>query len=553
MKAPLAAAAALLPVLALAGAELRLRAARGAPPEEPITRNYRYSHLDIHEPYFKREGLGGGKARYDVARPESQAKAFEDPKPQGGRRVFIVGGSVVLPFAHAGGELFKALFARALPGAPLQLVSCGMGGYDSWRDSLVAEEIVRYSPDLVVVLSGNNEYYAEFVPFPRLALMTRALRRLWLFRLLQERLASKPKEGAPWDPDRRLARARRFEANLRAMVRAAKSRKVPIVLCTLPANLRDSAPTGGPIRLPLEDHDFFLAWAKYDAGAYAAAEKAFSSFSAKQPAEAFAHFYRAKSLDRLGRRAQAAEEYRLAADANDPGERTSPARNAIIRRVAKEEGALLADLERAFSAAAPAGVPGREMFRDPCHFRVPFYALASSVILEAWTGKTVSPDGVSAPGADPSVERAEIVYSAIAKSFTAPQNALWDEAVNMFQVSLETDPKLVESVVWSDARLAEVFDKPWFAEFKTADLGPLRHQVMIHLAEAYRRMGRPQAALRCYDAAERSKPGGYQAALGRAVTLARLGRKAESRAALERLKRDWPDRKGPVYWAEALE
>lgn len=550
MKKALAAAALL--VVAAAAAELRLRAVRGEPPDEPITRNYRYSQLEIHEPYFKRLRLGGGRARYEVMRPESQAKPFEDPKPVGGRRVFFVGGSVVLPFAHAGGELFKALFSRALPGASLQLVSCGMGGYDSWRDSLVAKEVVRYSPDLVVVLSGNNEYYAETVPYPRLARLALALRRLWLFRELQQRVQLQPKEGAPWDPDRRLARANRFEANLRAMVRAAKSRNVPIILCTLPANLRDSAPTGGPIRLPLEDHDFFVAWAKYDGGDCGAAERAFAAFSAKAPGEAFGHFYRAKALDRLGRREEAAAEYRLAADANDPGERTSPARNAIIRRVAKEEGAILADLERAFSAAAPAGVPGREMFRDPCHFRLPYYALASSVILEAWTGKRIPPAGVSAPGLDPKVERSEIVYSAIAKSFIAPKDALWDEAVNMFQVALETDPVLVESVVWSDARLAEVFDKPWFADFKTADIGPLRHQVMIHLAEAYRRMNRNGEALRCYEAAERSEPGRYQAALGRAVALARLGRKSEARAALERAARVWPDAKGPVYWLEAL-
>lgn len=499
--------------------------------------NFRAIQIDARSPFFRRVALGGGRARWVPARPGSEARAFEDPKPAGTRRVFVIGGSVARPFARRGGELFAKLFAGAVPGEKLELVSCGMTAYDSGRDELVLQDAVRREPDLIVVLSGNNEYGHDLLPYPRLALLGLA------------------KAAPVRDPRERAAR---FEANLRKMVRTAKGAGVPIVLCTLPANLRDSAPSrGGPVSLPLEDRGFFDAWKAWERGDGARAEKLFADYSRSHPGEPFSRFYRAKALERLGRRSEAAAAYRAAADLTEPGERTPPARNALIRRVAAEEGAALADLEREFEAASPGGVPGREMFRDPCHFHEGFYALASAAVLEAagWGRPLAAARRQAAalarrgPPEDAFWQAAE---TALSKALLAPKDALWDEGVNGLSVVVESAPQVAARLLDADGALAHARESPWLGDLRGLDPREGRRAIMVHLGAAYRRAGRLEDALRAFERAEAERPGGYQAELGRAQTLARLGRTPQAREAFEALAREHPEKREPGYWLESL-
>jgi len=561
-----AAAACAAALLLLASSELLMRVAKGAPPAEPPSRNFRYSHLDIHEPFFRAVPAAGGKTRREARRPESNAQAFEDPKPPEARRVFIVGGSVALPYGDYAAPELAALSRRALPGKKIEIVSCAMAGYDSRRDLLVLREVLGYQPDLVAIFSGNNEYFTESHAYPKLILLAGRLRRFWLFRALQERLGARSGPAA-LSPEARLAR---FEENLRAMVREARKGGVPVALCALPANLRSSAPTTGPIFLPLEDRAFFLAWTAWEDGRFAEAALRFKRFSTGDPREAFSHFYRGKALERLDRGAEAAAEYRLAADANDPGERMPPARNDALRRVASEEGAILVDLEAEFASRSPLGVPGREMFRDPCHFYARYYSLVNAVLLQAiYRHDAAKGEAVLAPASEwrtralDDAERApglrgtrspsrwdlsEIVYSAVAKSFLGPRDALWDEAVNMFMIAAEHDQKILDELTGGDEALRKIFDRPWFSDQKSAPPARLRYQTLIHLGAAYRRLGKLGRALDCFERALAEEPLGYQAALGRAITLERLGRRREARLAMEEVRARRPGLREPGYW-----
>lgn len=505
-------------------------------------------------------------------RPESKAKAFEDPKPERTKRVFVVGGSVAQPFSGDGGALFADLFSRLLPGYSLELIGCGMTAYDSARDWLVLREVIDRSPDLIVVLSGNNEYNnAGDPPAPSVLIALRAMRQSRLFRSLQDRLAPRI---PPASARGRELRAARFEENLRRMARLARRRGVPLALCTLPANLHDSAPSVGSVVLPLDMRGFFPAWAAYEFGDYKLAERRFRLFANAVRDEPFSHYYRAKALERLGRLEEAAFEYRKAADANDPGERTSPARNAIIRRVAKEEGAILADLELEFARASPHGVPGRAMFRDSCHFRGAQYSRVSGAILDAvyrhdaaggtpalaapgeWNQTALGDlPRLSAPRPNPEDDqRSEILQllGAVGKATLTRQNGVWEEAVNIFEYGLDHNPALVRSFAASNEGLERLFEQPYFREMRPANLDSARPRLLVQLAEAYRRKGRLEEALPLYDAALAADPTLYPALVGRAVSLARLGRRSDARAAFLRLRKAYPDLREPRFWLAYL-
>jgi hypothetical protein len=262
----------------------------------------RYLCEDVRLPFFSAAPQPDGAASCRPVRPNAITVPFRDPKPAGVFRLFVVGESAAsILYGGPGGDAFERE-GRALlhPGERLEHVNAGMGAYDSSRIVSVAREALEHSPDALVVLSGHNE--------GRAILCGRA-----------ERLAARLREGllrlrALVDDEtalRRARRLRRHEDSLRAMIRAARARRVPVVLCTLPLDAR----------LP-----------------------------------------------------PSPEELESAAEP----ERASASTNALIARVAREEGACLADLHAAFAAS-----PCAAAFADGVHWFPRCNPLAAHVVLSA--------------------------------------------------------------------------------------------------------------------------------------------------------------------------
>ncbi len=343
-------AIALALVLPPAGAEFALRLRRGPPPDESAwVDSTRYSQHDVHLPFFRRDG-----ASWVAARPRSTAAPFAAAKPAGTKRIFLAGESVAQRFTTA------ALAAVFPP--PVEVVNAGMGAYDSARVAGVLRDVLEREPDLVVVLAGNNDAPTSPVWYPAWRLNLE-LRRLWLWRRAQDRL--RPRRPPVVD---REALAKTFAENLRSMARAARAKNVALVFCTLPVNERDWPPTG---ELPLYSKDFALGWTALQEGRAADAASHFRRFTESTPHDPMGHYWLAKAT---GDRA----EYAAALEWNWP-DRCTPRRNDIIRRVAREEGARLADLDAYLRALSPGGAPGWEYFLDGVHWLpeldVPFAAL----------------------------------------------------------------------------------------------------------------------------------------------------------------------------------
>ncbi len=537
----------------LAAAEFGLRVLRGAPPAAPLPQGFAYNYADTLKPFFKPAGRApGGAEIYKTNLSGATPQSFLMPKPKGTYRIFIVGGSVAVRFNNA------PRFAETLKKLPFKkrrakLITCGMPGYDSGQTLGVLRQVFRYQPDLVIDMDGNNEYgRTEMTPLQiRLYLADRAMSRLWLYRGLKALLGVRPglrgrKVGvASLEPN--------FEANLRRIVNLCRAHGVRLVLCTLPANVRGVPPlTGHP---PWGDTGYFAAARAFENRRYRQAAALFQRYLRAHPRGAYAHFFLAKSLERLGEKSQAAREYRLADDWDLKSERTPPRRNADIRRIARQESAPLADLEKLFDGwARLPGAPGGGLFRDNCHW----WLDEDPTVLQAMLWAAFPGDAALRPPArrpdwwrPERVTAQEQLLAAAGNAAPHPDQGPPDEAVvAMMRPAYAAGPRIFLRTLFDPAPVLARPLWPWAPGFGQVLLKAWP-RVLLDAGEMLRREGQNTLALECARRSLASDPGNPAARLLEAQALEGLGQKVRARAAFERLLKDYPGRRDFRNWAAA--
>ncbi|MBI5210639.1 MAG: tetratricopeptide repeat protein, partial [Elusimicrobia bacterium] len=497
--------------------------------------------------------------------PVGRAQAFPREKAPGAFRAFVVGGSVAQAYDEQRGvrpALSDAL-AGLFVGRKVEVVNLGRAGYDSERDVLAVEEVLSYSPDLVVVMDGVNEAY------PSLPARWRVRVARWLrgWPLLggawQDRVVADSLERTPKDAE---AQGLRFESNVRRMARLARERGVPIALCALPINIRDMPPRG---ELPLRHPAFLRAWVAWEQGDGRRAEGLFEEAVRERPEDLMGHYFLGRCLDRRGGFDAARDRYRRV-DAQTKRVRYF---NAISRRVAREEGALLADLEEAFAAVSPQGLPGRNLFEDDLHwhrFVDPLVTLtiARSLVAPGVPGADPGWVRAQAPAIERSVRRTRVTRD---QAWFVFRHRMWspiywretqgfsERVIALLETIREADPGLLGRLdgfkgwlrgqlrdnVW-DRDAAKTFESWW----------PL---LLGHAGELFRRAGEHDLAQRYFSAAlEGAVEAGEAGAatlrrvrLGLALSLLQSGREDEGRRELSRLGDDGRAREVWSAYAQA--
>ena len=233
----------------------------------------------------------------------------------------------------------------------VEIVNAGGLSYGSQRLAIVAHELLEYSPSVLYIYMGHN----EFEEIEQLHIVgtwkARAYRVLsvsaafraastWLLARQvaslekdhRERiLAGRPDYGRAWHHEFTLAdvhdRMRSFEANLRWIIGEYRARGIPVVISTVPSNLvkpyllTSQATQYEPVRA-------LLAAEKWGEG-------------------------RALGLETLRQMAGRHQ--------------SSPLENEISRKLARELSLPLVDVEAAVTAAEPHHVPGETLFADHAH------------------------------------------------------------------------------------------------------------------------------------------------------------------------------------------
>lgn len=344
----------------------------------------------------------------DAQQPEAVQDRFPVRRRAGVLRVFVVGESFVKGNHHAppqAGQLGYGalpdwigwLLEARWPDGRFEVVNAGASGANSFRLVEIVEEIAQVQPDLVVLGLGNNEGYAPATRF------SAELQDWALYRVVKKSvLPETPKAERPAYTLQSLRPAeveRSFRANTRTMVATLRAAGAEVVLATLPINLSglarrvDLAELG---RLAAEPR-CAPALPLFDAGACGPALEAAQGC----PEQFLLSFKAATCLDRAGDSAGARALYEAALQL-DPRGRTRPSQNQALREIAASDGAILADVEQAFIAAHPRGLPGDRHFIDDVHLDCMGYLRPARVIVEAVARAGVLDARLGPAGPDPS-------------------------------------------------------------------------------------------------------------------------------------------------------
>lgn len=318
-------------------------------------------------------------------------------------RVFILGASFAMgtPYTvmshgeeRPGGiaTFLRAELERRYGPDGYEVINAAAGAQTSHRVRRIAEEVLQFEPDLLVVATCNNEGP------PKPGYVREQLHKLGAYRLLTQLAAPTvdPEERPTFTPqllDPEQVRSE-FEENVSAILDAAAAANVPVALATLPLNLRYGG-EGAP--LPPEDaagrhpeHTCVAAGREaHVRGDHQGALELLAACGADVPDAAR---WTGLSLAALGRVDEARTALQLSIELL-PRNRCRPSLNATTRTLAERSGVHLVDLEPVAERVSPQGLPGPELFVDYCHLNWRGYALMAQELLRVLEGDALIPTG----------------------------------------------------------------------------------------------------------------------------------------------------------------
>ena len=352
---------------------------------------------------------------------------FPAEKPQNAYRVFVLGGSAAMGTpdpAFAFGRTLQAMLQDRYPDTQFEVINAAMTAINSHVAVPIARDCARHQPDLFIVYMGNNEVVGPFgsgTAFqgfsPNLTVIRASVylkstkigqligniaggddvRKTWRgMEMFEDHVAA--------DDPRMKKVYSHFRANLADICDVAQASGAPTVVCTVPSNLKDTAPFAAVHRGDLDESESATWQGFYESG-IALAE-------AGKHAEAVATFLEAAAIDdrhadlhfRLGHGFLAIEQFNkarehlvLARDLDALRFRADTRINQIIRDVAggkSDREAYLVDAQRAFqqSELTQHGLPGSELFYEHVHMNPEGnYLLAKTVFKQV---AAILPDSI---------------------------------------------------------------------------------------------------------------------------------------------------------------
>ena len=339
------------------------------------------------------------KTRQDSSHRTFNKQSFSFQKPKNGFRFFTLGGSSSYGYPRGAEVAFPAILSELLaethPGLVIEGVNASGISYGMHRLNIVAEELVQYQPDLLIVYSGHNEFIEpEFfeslknrgiaregleyaLAQSRLyAIMRRAMSGLDNSQTLDSKRALgvgrqvRRDQTQVYTPDEKQKIVELYRQGLERLVDLAQSSDVRVLLSTIPANLqgwRPEASTGSG-----QNHH---AWVEAQAsgrnlmkqGNYKAAVESLRRAIQIEPGHADTHFDLGVCYEKLGQWEKAKKSYQAACNHDASPVRRIDSINQVIRSVALEKNTLFVDVDKVFEQQSEHGLVGYQLIEDYVH------------------------------------------------------------------------------------------------------------------------------------------------------------------------------------------
>ena len=498
-------------------------------------------------------GEGGAVCRsnFEFARVALGPKLARPPIPmvvsrradEGSFRIFVFGASAAKGFpneAFSFARLLEAMLNDRFPDTRFAVINTAVTAINSHLVLPIVRECGAFDADLYVVYLGNNEVvgphgpgtvfagFSDSMAAIRFGAWVRSTRTGQLMSALLGRWGAGGDRPERWrgmqmfvqhevarDDSRLAGTYANFRRNLADMCAAASARGVPVLLCTVVTNLKDTPPFASRHRRDVPE-DRRQRWADIFAGAqslrasgdYDGAIEAYREAERIDGARADLHYYLGRCLLGVGRDVEARRHYALARDHDVLRFRADTAINDTIRAVAGEHadaGVHLVDTER---AAAEHGLPGDDLLYEHVHLNFRGNHLVAAALFR----RIVSLLPVAIAGQEPD---------------DAPPNRVDCERLVLFSDFFRYDNALV---------IAGVTGKAPFGELTGA-----RKRVEVERLEASLRPERIDESIERYLAAVRAQPEDLLTRKNLVFMLIYRNRMAEAIGHLDELLLRFPD------------
>ncbi len=388
----------------LAGAEAALRVFAQSL-DRPFVTVARYSGIDWYQ--VNRRYLAKYFAPDVVLLPEFKPEIFRKTKTPEVFRVFCLGESSMFGTPYTMNATIPAMLRlelrRLMPRREVEVINLGAAAINSNVIADLATLLPAFSPDLVVVYAGHNEFYGpdgvgvsffeRYLPF--LTPLKYRLRDFRLVRLLWGLFERDPGKDGSGDASNLMRIASRgalvsleseeatrvfrmFERNLTAMVSLFRDSGIPLIVADVSSNLMFPPFAPGP-PAGLEEIPGRIASGECGQEILSRLRNASSAL----PGNAFVHYWLGRCLLAQGDTAQAKERLQLARD-EDMLKFRAPTRSVnIIHRVCLSEGTPLVQVDSAFAALSPGGIPGENLFWEHLHPKASGYYEIASLFLHS--------------------------------------------------------------------------------------------------------------------------------------------------------------------------
>ena len=357
------------------------------------------------QPFFVKQTINGRQYYQAAARALYRERKIVFPveKDPETFRIFCLGASASAGWPHPSQEIYskylEEALARAYPGRKIEVINVSAHSYPTYRVRMIFEEILELRPDLLIIYSGDNEFIEPrvysikerwFDPLVDLANHSHLFRivrgnplaRRWFPEntLLADSFAipnaSMQAQEAPEvrkNPDQFERAKKHYAFSIESMVKSAQERGIPVILLTVPVNLRDWHPN---VSYQTLQGDELARWREHYKNGQAAllkndpdtAASELKLAAALSPLHGETHFFLGRALEMKEQFAESIQELSRARDLDYFPSRTLSDFNATLRNVASRyDNAKLADAEAAFWAASAPRAPGFEFFLDYVH------------------------------------------------------------------------------------------------------------------------------------------------------------------------------------------
>lgn len=392
-----------------------------APPE-----NLKLNPIGL--PYFKVDKKNGYSVYTPTRyyRPWGHNFRFTMPKQRGVFRIFCLGGSAANGGAFGNPGAFpkwmEIMLDASEDGRKYEVINSGQGGIPLSEVKLIAKRTLKADPDLIVIYSGNNEFFyhrnqpkhSYRLPAPLLKtiywLKERYVTRLFQYYLnktIQRRPAFGWEEEAvlrhasyivekqldsKWDRSNREKVMSDYRSDLISIVEMAREKGARVILCTVAVNLKDYEPVGSYHSTGLSEAEKkrwrqLVAKGKkeFAENDVISARNLFLKAASIDPMPAQLNFYLGHCFLRQEQNDGAYKYFEKALDRDPLRNRAGTDLNAIVREVGEKLQVPVADTVESFRKKSPEGVPGDDLFLDSVHPTLEGHRVIAFDIVETMT------------------------------------------------------------------------------------------------------------------------------------------------------------------------